>query len=247
MMEPLDIFNIIAGAASIVGLIVSVVVASKIIKLTKSNNDNKGQIQQGDGEQNVAGNHSVIGDGKMIHIDYSNSEIYGEIDNYPVLTDEKYFIYNDNYDKYSLGISQNTINMLDTGKKDTFILLPDFTNVISSPNDVRFIGYSFKSLPMRDWRSFILKNFCLSFTYSCMDNIKEMWIEITSLSQNIKLYKQKLNLSKDRKRFLLPLNNFSNMIENWKKVDEICFVFFPEDCIGQRGTVCIMDIEILKL
>lgn len=68
-MDFLDIFNLIASTCSTIGLIVTLVVASKVTKLMKSNNHNSGQIQQGDGDQNVSKDHSVIGSGGLrIHL-----------------------------------------------------------------------------------------------------------------------------------------------------------------------------------
>lgn len=46
-MDFLDVFNLIASTCSTIGLIVTLVVASKVTKLMKSNNHNSGQIQQG--------------------------------------------------------------------------------------------------------------------------------------------------------------------------------------------------------
>ncbi|MCM1161307.1 MAG: hypothetical protein NC412_08795 [Roseburia sp.] len=245
-MDFMDIFNFIASTCSIMSLIVSLIIASKVTKLTKSNNNNSGQIHQGDGDQNIAQNHSLIGDGTIIHNDYTNAEIIGEIDEPPTLTENEYYIYNDNYDKYNLGISGKSCEMININKNDIMIFNIDFSDVISSPHETRFIGYSFKSLPMRDWRSFILENYKLSFTYSCTDSIKEVWIEITNKVENLKLYKFKLELSHNKNEFSLSLNTFSNVIGAWKYVDEICFVFFPEDCIKQKGCVYITNLKIHK-
>lgn len=241
-----DIYNLIASTCSIIGLIVTLVVASKVIKLTNSNNHNSGQIQQGDGDQKIAQNHSVIGSGTSIHNDYTNAQIIGEIDELPTLTENEYYICNNNYDKYSLGISKQTCEMIDVNKNDIMIFNVDFSNVVSCPSETRFIGYSFKSLPMRDWRSFILEDYYLSFTYSCTDSIKEVWLELTNKAQNLKLYKVKLDLFHDKNEFSLPLNTFSNVIDAWKYVDEICFVFFPEDCIGQKGCVYITNLGLYQ-
>lgn len=245
-MDFMNIFNFIASTCSIISLIVSLVVASKVTKLTKSNNNNNGQIYQGDGDQNIAQNHSLIGDGTIIHNDYTNAQIIGEIDELPVLTENEYYIINDNYDKYSLGVSDKSCEMIDINKNDIVIFNINFSDIISSPSETRFIGYSFKSLPMRDWRSFILENYQLSFTYSCTDSIKEVWIEITNKVENLKLYKYKLQLSHNKNEFSLLLSNFSNVIDTWKYVDEICFVFFPENCIGQMGNIYITNFKIHK-
>lgn len=241
-----NIFNYIANTCSIIGLIISLVVATKVTKLTKSNNHNNGQIHQGDGDQNSAHNHSVIGSGTSIHNDYRNAEIIGNIDKRPLLTENEYYIYNYNCDKYSLGISDKTCEIIDVNKNDIIIFYINFLNITSAPSKTRFIGYSFKTLPMRDWRSFISENYYLSFLYSCTDDINEVWLEITNKVENLKLYKFKLDLRHYNNEFSLPLNTFSSVIDAWKYVDEICFVFSPENCIGQKGCVYISNLRIHK-
>ena len=47
----MNIFNIIAGICSILGLVVSLFVASKVQKISESNNNNSGKLNQGDGVQ----------------------------------------------------------------------------------------------------------------------------------------------------------------------------------------------------
>lgn len=244
-MEILDYFNIFAGICSIAGLIVSLVVASKVTKISRSNNNNRGNIHQGDGDQKVAENHSVIGEGTVIHNDYTNAEIIGEIDELPVLAKEQYAIPNV-CDQYSFGVSGQICEIVDIGKEDVIIFQPDFSNVQSAPDATRFIGYRFSMLPMGDWRSFVLEDYCLHFAYKSTESIKEMWIEITNKADNIKICKRKLNLSHEKTDFYLSLSKYANMADSWKHVDEICFVFFPEDCIGQKGCVYITGLEICK-
>ena len=78
------------------------------------------------------------------------------------------------------------------------------------------------------------------------DTIKELWIEITNKNANKKIHKAKLDLSEKDIRYRLQLNDFKKTIEDWKSVDEICFVFFPENCIGEQGSVFITDLSVQK-
>ena len=59
-MSMMDCFNVIAGISSIISLLISIFVASKVVKLSNSNNNNAGVIQTGDGVQKVAEGNSVI-------------------------------------------------------------------------------------------------------------------------------------------------------------------------------------------
>ena len=59
-MDMMEWFNVIAGISSIISLLISIFVASKVVKLSNSNNNNAGVIQTGDGVQKVAEGNSVI-------------------------------------------------------------------------------------------------------------------------------------------------------------------------------------------
>lgn len=61
-MDMMEWFNVIAGISSIISLLISIFVVSKVVKLSNSNNNNAGVIQTGDGVQKVAEGNSVIAD-----------------------------------------------------------------------------------------------------------------------------------------------------------------------------------------
>lgn len=44
-MDMMEWFNVIAGISSIISLLISIFVASKVVKLSNSNNNNAGVIQ----------------------------------------------------------------------------------------------------------------------------------------------------------------------------------------------------------
>lgn len=244
----MDIFNIIASVCSIIGLFVSLFVASKVTKLSNSNNNNSGKIQQGEGNQKVAENHAVLADNhsSATYNDYSGATIMGELDEPPILTESYYPIFATESDKYQEGISPNVCNMIVPENSNTMCFSVDFEKIVSKPDVNRWIGYSIKSMPMRDWRSFVNDNYFLQFSYMATESIKEVWVEITNKQGNKKIYKNKLQLSQMDSRFSLPLSKYKDTVNDWKSVDEICFVFFLENCVKQKGMVFITGLSLIK-
>lgn len=244
----MNIFNIIAGICSILGLVVSLFVASKVQKISESNNHNSGKLNQGDGVQKVVENHSIYAENNSnaTYNDYTGAIIAGEIDEPPVLSEVKYLVDTTEIDKYHLGIAKNTVDLNVMNAINTLCFTVDFKDIVSKPEDNRWIGYSIKSLPMNDWRNFVNMDYCLNFDYLSEENIGQVWLEITNFRINKKICKRKLELSLEEKHFNLRLSDYKSVIEDWKSVDEICIVFFPEDCIGQHGRVYIMNMSIQK-
>lgn len=242
------IFNWIAGTCSIVGMFVSMFVASKVLKVSNSNNDNQGEIQQGEGNQRFAIKKAAFAydHSNATYNNYSGATINGEIDEFPALTEKEYPVMVQEADKYNTGVAKCTCNLVKPENSNTLCFMADFSEVVSQPELNRWIGYAIKSLPMRDWRSFVEKDYILQFSYMATDTIKEVWFEITNKNANKKIYKAKLDLYKKDIKFSLQLSKFKKTIEDWKSVDEICFVFFPEGCIGEQGSVFITDLSIIK-
>lgn len=244
----MEIISVIANVCTIASLVVTLFVASKIIKLSNSNNNNSGNIQQGDGTQKIAEGHSIVADNHShaIYNDYRDAIIKGEIDEFPVLTKKIYPIVIENADKYSVGIAKNTCNLIQHETSNTSCFVVDFGRVDLQPEANSWIGYAVKSLPMRDWRSFVEDDYILQFSYMAAGTISEIWIEITNKSDNKKIHKAKLDLNHENKIYKLKLSGYKKVIKDWKNVDEICFVFFPEECAGEYGTVIITDLVIQK-
>lgn len=244
----MDIFNLLSGVCSILGLVVSLFVAAKVIKMSKSNNNNQGEINCGDGDQKIAKEGAAFADNHSVatYNDYSNAVIQGEVDEPPILTENCYHIFPEEVDQYSTGIANNTCKLVAPKSANTLCFITDFQNIVSKPEINRWIGYCIKSLPMRDWRSFVNDEYKIEFTYMSSGTINEVWIEITNKCENKKLLKEKLELCDKEKRFVLRLSKYKDVISDWKSVDEICFVFFPEDCIGAEGQVFISGMSVKK-
>lgn len=231
--EVLQWLSIIAEACSILGCIVSLFVASSLVKLSKSFNANKGMIQTGNGKQNFAKDHSMIATehASAVYNDYSNATINGSEEN-------KELSY---VDFYKQNIEENTFRRLDMNKENMLLFESNFTQTNSKPTEERWIGYSIKTLPTKDWRTFVNENFKLQFDYSAMGTISEIWMEISGSAQNKKICKRKIELKNCEEKYELKLEKFKNVIEDWKTVNEICFVMFPEHCIGEKGIICITN------
>lgn len=241
----MDVFNLLAGICSIVGLFVSCFTASKVYKMSNVEAGDNATIQNGEknihvdseGNSYSAGDHSII----------NNCQFMEQVEKEPpILEKSMYNIIPQEYDKYKEGVDGKKCNLLLIGKSNNFRLISDFSDIESHPKINRWIGFAIKSLPMYDWRSFVKEDYCLEFSYIGTDNLESMWIELTNKQLNKKVYKKCLSLSTDEKKFCLKLGEYKNRVDDWKSIDEICFVFFPEECIGQKGTTIIMDLVIKK-
>ena len=239
-------FNVIAGISSIISLLISIFVASKVVKLSNSNNNNAGVIQTGDGVQKVAEGNSVIADEGATYYDYREATILGEIDEPPVLTESRYPVLADESYRYSENVAERLCKMITPGNANNYCFIVDFSNIISKPKRNRWIGYTIQSLPMGDWRTFVNENYALEFQYMTDWNIQCINLEITNTRIGKKLYRRKLQLSAEEQKFSLPLGKYIKSVEDWKAVNEICFVFFPEECVGQKGSVFITDVVLIK-
>lgn len=240
----MDVFNIVAGISSILGLIISIFVASKVIKLSNFNNNNSGVILQGDGDVEMASEHSATGSATVVHNDYRNANISGKVDKFPELVKDKYPINNSNMVKYHNDISPKTCNQIDTGNTDISIFSTDFVRAELHEEQVQFIGYSLKSLPMKDWRSFINEKYFLVFDYEKTGTINNFNIEITNFKLGKKILQMKMPIDNETNTFRLKLSDFVAQIEDWKSVDEICFVFFLNECFNMYGTLKISSMRI---
>lgn len=244
----MEIFNLLSGVCSILGLLVSLFVATKVLKILNSNNNNKGELNCGEGSQKIAKEKAAFAENhsNATYYDYSNAVIQGEIDEPPVLAESYYPIFSEEFDQYSSGIAKKTCRLVAPKHTNTLCFITDFKNVISNPEINKWIGYCIKSLPMRDWRSFINDEYTMEFSYMSAGTINEVWVEITNKRDNKKLFKEKLELIEKEMRFVLQFSKYKETLNDWKSVDEICFVFFPEDCIGTEGQVFISGMSIRK-
>lgn len=243
----MEILNIISNICSIVGVLTTLFVASKVIKISRSFNKNAGEILSGDGRQIIVkGDAGALASENSVatYNNYSHANIVGELDEPPVLNLKQYPI-TTIPKKYADGIDPSASNIAFINDSKTFCFSADFIVTPSSSSSNRWIGYSYKDLPMRDWRSFINKGYSLTFTYNSSGTIKELQLEIKNGTSN--LYEKKIIPSTEKQKFRLDFKNYSNTIDDWKSIKEICFVFFPDHCIGTSGMIIISDLMIEKI
>lgn len=243
----MEILNIISDICSIVGVLTTLFVASKVIKISRSFNKNGGELLSGDGRQIIVkGQAGALAseNSNATYNNYSHANIFGDLDEPPTLNLKKYPI-TSNPHKYAYGIDPSASNIAYISDSKTLCISADFVAIPASPNNNRGIGYSFKDLPMRDWRSFINKDYSLTFTYNSSGTINEIQLEIKNQTSN--LYEIKIKPSNEKQKFRLDLKNYSNTKDDWKSIKEICFVFFPDHCIGESGMIIISDLTIEKI
>ncbi len=136
--------------------------------------------------------------------------------------------------------------MLTPGNANNYCFFVDFSSIVSKPEMNRWIGYTIQSLPMSDWRTFVNENYALEFQYMAEGDVRYVNLEITNANIGKKLCKRKLDLFSDERKFCLPLGKYIKSVEDWKSINEICFVFFPEECAGQKGSVFITDVVLIQ-
>ena len=240
------IFNIISGICSILGLVAALFVASKVTKISASNNNNSGIISQGDGKHEIASHHSATGNARVIHEDYRKAKIYGKVDKLPILSDDSYVISAENVLKYYNDLSDAACKQIDVENSSILMLSADFASEQFYENKTQFIGFAVQSLPMRDWRSFVNEGFCFLFDYEKTGSINSINIEFTNKQLNKKIKNEHLELDANGGTYRLDLKSFSQVLEDWKSVDEICCVFFLNECAHTYGTVKLSSMRIIK-
>lgn len=174
----MDVFNLLAGICSIVGLFVSCFTASKVYKMSNVETGDNSTIQNG--EKNIyvdgGGTSYSAGDQSTITTYHFTEQVEKEP---PILEKSTYNIIPQEYDKYKEGVDGKTCNLLLIGESNNFRFISDFSDIESHPEINRWIGFAIKSLPMYDWRSFVKDDYCLEFSYIGTDNVGSMWIELT--------------------------------------------------------------------
>jgi len=241
-----DIITVVSEICSVLGFIISLFIASKLIRNSRSNNNNHGEIFQGEGDPMIAKDHSAVNHSSVIHNEFKDSVIVGEPDIKPVLTESEYPIAVSNVIKYRQGIPDIASEMV-SAEKNNIIISANFQNCNLKDSEVNFIGYCIKSLPLKDWRSFIDEEYSLSFDFNKTGTIDEFYVEFKNCAINKKIINLKISPQKEKQSFVLNLKDFQNFSEDWKSVDEMCIVFIPNSYNSVFGTLTVSDLKISKI
>lgn len=238
-----EVISIISEICSILSFLLSSFIASKLIRNSKSNNDNKGEIIQGDGDPTIAKDHSAISNSSVVHNEYKDSVIYTDLDFKPVLKEKKYPIMTSSVIKYRENIPDITSEIV-SRNHNNIILSANFLGCELSVEKEHYIGYCIKTLPLRDWRSFIDNNFSLSFDCERTGTIHEFYIEFKNCIANKKIWEFKVSLTHEKQTLTYSLKDFKNVSEDWKSVDEMCVVFFPDESDRVYRTIALSNLII---
>lgn len=99
---------------------------------------------------------------------------------------------------------------------------------------------------IKDWARYVLNDYHLFLDcYLDADEDIDMWIEIKGAA--VEMYKQRFRLTGQKQdRIEIPLKEYLDDLDDWKKVKEICLVFRPTEK-SVYGIVVIENIKLEKL
>ena len=109
-----------------------------------------------------------------------------------------------------------------------------------------FSGCSIRmTTDIKDWARYVLDDYHLFLgCYLDADEDIDMWVEIKGAA--VEMYKHKFRLPEQKQeRIEIPLKEYLDDLDDWKKVKEICLVFRPTEKSVQ-GIVIIENIKLAK-
>lgn len=233
-----NVIDIIECVCSVLSLIISIFAVSSVVKIKKDVYKNK-IIQKGKNNINNSGTATILTDESTLN-QYISDKVIPNI----------------NKDFYEFDITdvENNIACYNEVCKDvlkysfindTLNMDIDFTTINYVPTKIQFASYCIRTLPMTDWRGFIKENYVLEFDcISDFDGI--MQVEIGAPAK--KLYQFPLKFfSNTRINHRIYLGKYLSVIDKWDDVNEICFVFFVDNCLNSKGFVNVENMSIHKL
>ncbi len=247
-MEISEIVSLISDVCSILGFIISLVVVDKVAKLTinNSNSHNKSNNKINNSGDIAMGDHSATSGSQVIHADKGNINI-GNVDVIPEVDKDEYLIVNGSGFLYNLDVAKETCQLISKSGKNELVFAVDFEQEDVQKGHDPFVGYALTSLPKQDWRGFVKEGCVLLFDYEKEGTISNISVELTNKQRNKKVLKENLDLGDNKETYKLDLKQYNDFLDDWKSVDEICFVFFPNEVAKQKGTVKITNMRIEKV
>ena len=126
----MDVFNLLAGICSIVGLFVSCFTASKVYKMSYVEAGDNATIQNGEKNIHVDGGGNSYSAGNQSTI--NNYHFMEQIEKEPpILEQSKYNIIPQEYDKYKEGVDGKICNLLLIGESNNFRFISDFSDIVN--------------------------------------------------------------------------------------------------------------------
>lgn len=225
---------------SIIGTIIACFTAASVYKIVKTNNKVSIEKQSMHQEASTGSIGDIItGNNSNTHIEnYTNPVIHQVKEkDPPELTEKKYVIQLDNVCMYEYKPYQKKYCHIFCNENNLLIKV-NYTEDV--PVENFFVGVAVRSLPFTDFRSFVKKGYTLCFDLEAVGQIKNLYIEIKDQKNSLELYKGKIPT--DTESFQLSLKQFLNMVDNWKNITEICFVFIPENGEACKGIAEIKNL-----
>lgn len=146
-------------------------------------------------------------------------------------------LYYNNLEKTVLQIAEST---------ESICLKVDISEKRTESNSDAFSGCSIR-MPsdIKDWARYVLNDYHLSLDcYLEANEDVDMWVEIKGAA--VEMYKQRFHLTGYKQdRIEIPLKEYLDDLDDWKKVKEICLVFRPNKK-PIHGVIAIENIKLEK-
>ena len=175
----------------------------------------------------------------------NENDAYTPLDDYKALKKELEFPIKENIELYYNNLEKTVLQI--TESTDSICLKVDMPEKRIQSNLDAFSGCSIRiSSDSKDWTRYVLNEYHLFLDcYLDADDDIDMWVEIKGLA--IEMYKQRFRLTRQRQeRIEIPLKEYLDDLDDWKKVKEICFVFRPTEKL-LYGIVVIKNIKLGKI
>lgn len=155
-------------------------------------------------------------------------------------------MFNDTYNVlYNYGVQKKSIFCEKDKVNKKIILHIIFDKVTMQPlSDIGWAGYAIKKLPIRYFKYYVKNHYYIKFNAMMNGNIDFITVEIKTGKNE--LIKKRFKLSEENQEYFICLHDFIDTVDDWEDVQEICFVFFPNKDIEQKGKVIISELRIEK-
>lgn len=174
----------------------------------------------------------------------NENDTYTPLGDYKPLKKEFVVPIKENIELYYNNLEKTVLQIIES--TESICLKVDIPEKRTESNSDAFSGCSIRmTSDIKDWARYVLNDYYLFFDcHLDADKDIDMWIEIKGAA--VEMYKQRFRLiGQKQERIEIPLKEYLDDLDDWKKVKEICLVFRPTEK-SVHGRVVIENIKLAK-